>query len=345
MTRQKWILILLQVILLISVLWVNTLGAVSIGIEEIGTMIRQKITGNASPGITGEAIFWSIRLPRVLMSVIAGAALAICGAAMQGLFRNPLADPSIIGISGGAMLAAASVIILLGSMQWSVTDTSALSLLSIATFAGAVLASILIFRMSRIRGRTDVATMLLGGIAINALAGALTGLLIQVADDAQLRTLTFWTMGSLAGASWKTVLISAICLVLVLWLLLPLHKSLNALALGEQEAVYLGVNTEQVKNRIILLTALAVGGVVAFCGMIGFVGLVIPHILRLVGGSDHRYLLPASALGGALLLVWADTLSRTAAAPAEIAIGVITSLAGAPVFLALLLRRTRSNTI
>jgi iron complex transport system permease protein len=200
----------------------------------------------------------------------------------------------------------------------------------------------LIFALAREKRKTNVVTMLLAGISINALAGAATGLLTYLADDAQLRSLTFWTLGSLGGTTWKAVIFMSVATGLSLLILLRLHKSFNALALGEAEAIHLGVSVEALKKWVIFATALAVGVSVAFCGMIGFVGLVVPHIMRLWVGAEHRYLLPASALGGGLLLCWADTLSRTWAAPAEIPIGVITALVGAPVFLFLLFKQRKA---
>jgi len=288
-----------------------------------------------------EAIVWVIRLPRVLMSLLVGAGLAICGTAMQGLFRNPLADPTLIGISAGASLAAATVIVLAGPLLLRVEALVGVPLLPVATFGGAVGSTVLVFGLARDKGRTQVATMLLAGIAINALAMAGTGLLTYLADDAQLRSLTFWTLGSLGGANWTQVGWIALATVLAVLLLLPLSKAFNALSLGEVEAKHLGIPIEALKRRVVIATGLAIGASVAFCGLIGFVGLVVPHLMRLAGGAQHRYLLPATALGGALLLCGADTLSRTLVAPTELPIGIVTALAGAPIFLFLLFRQKK----
>jgi iron complex transport system permease protein len=241
----------------------------------------------------------------------------------------------------GSALAAALVIVLAGNLVFTSYTLGGMSLLTLFTFLGAVATTLLIFSLARRGKKVHVVTLLLGGIAINALAGAGTGLLTFVADDAQLRTITFWTLGSLGGASWISVIILSITTSLTLYFILPLFKSFNALSLGEEEAAYLGINTEELKRKVILFTALSIGASVAFCGMIGFVGLVVPHILRLVVGSDHRSLLPASALLGALLLCWADNLSRTLIAPAELPIGIITAICGAPVFLFLLVQRKK----
>jgi heme transport system permease protein len=321
------------------------IGSVSISFDQFISLLTNKFTGQENPTelFQQNAILWGIRLPRVLMSLFIGSSLALCGAALQGLFRNPLADPTIIGISSGAMLAAAIVIVLAGDTLFSSYSFAGLSLLSVATFVGAILVIVFIFRIAKEGKKINVMTMLLSGIAINAVAAAGTGLLTYLANDVQLRTLTFWTMGSLGGSTWYNVLIVGACTILTLIFILPLHKQFNALALGEQEAAYIGINTEKLKRRVVIFTALSVGTAVAFCGMIGFVGLVVPHILRLVGGSDHRFLLPTSALAGALLLCWADNFSRTIVAPAEIPIGIITALAGAPIFLYLLLKQKKST--
>ncbi len=345
MNKKKLTIIGLVLALVISFFVSINIGSVSISIEQFVALIGNKIMGqeNSSNLFQQNAILWGIRLPRILMSLFVGSSLAVCGAALQGLFRNPLADPSIIGISSGAMLAAALVIVLAGDTLFSAYTIAGLSMLSIATFTGAILVIIFIFKIAKEGKRINVLTMLLSGIAINAAAAAGTGLLTYLANDVQLRTLTFWTMGSLGGATWGNVTIVGVSTILTLIFILPLNKQFNALALGEQEATYIGINTEKLKRKVVFFTALSVGTAVAFCGIIGFVGLVIPHILRLVGGSDHRFLLPASALAGALLLCWADNFSRTIVSPAEIPIGIITALAGAPIFLYLLLKQKKAT--
>lgn len=341
MKHRRLILIALVVLVPLSVVLASGIGAVSISPGEWFAIVAHHIAPDG-PSVADpqkDAVLWAIRLPRVLMSALVGASLAISGTAMQGLFRNPLADPSIIGISAGAALSAAIVIVLAASISYSWYNFPGLSTLSLATFAGAVLTSILIFRIAREKRKTNVATMLLAGIAITALAGSFTGLLTYVADEAQLRSLTFWTLGSMGGSTWMSTGITLVATAIGVFGLLTLSKPLNALTLGEQEAKHIGIPVEKLKTLVLALTALLVGCSVAFCGMIGFVGLVVPHILRLLGGPDHRFLLPASALGGALLLSWADTVSRIIAAPAEIPIGIITALVGAPVFLFLLFKQ------
>jgi iron complex transport system permease protein len=340
MNKLRVTLLVLGMLLPVSLIASATIGAAPMDVSTLTSLLADQAGLSIGYDHTEQqsAVFWAIRLPRVLMSIFVGSSLAVCGAAMQGLFRNPLADPSIIGISAGGALAASLVIVLAGSFFGTAYTIGTLSLLSIATFTGAAVSTLLIFRIARKGGQTSVATMLLAGVAINALAGAFTGLMTYMADNDELRSLTFWTLGSLGGANWKNVAILALTTFVAISLILPLHKPFNAFALGEQEASHIGIATEGIKRRVILLTALGVGATVAFCGMISFIGLVVPHILRLWGSADHRFLLPASALGGAALLCWADTLARTIVAPAEIPIGIITSLAGAPFFLFLLVR-------
>jgi len=281
-----------------------------------------------------EAIFWTIRLPRVALGVLAGAALAVSGALLQGVFRNPLADPGLIGVSSGAALGAVAVIVL---------GISSLGLMTLplAAFLTGTATTFFVYRLAQRHGRTDVATLLLVGLALNAMAGAATGLLTYLADDAQLRSIVFWTMGGLGGALWETVIVAAPWIAVSLALAPRLGRALNLFALGETEARHLGIEVEQVKRAAILLSALATGTAVALVGPIGFIGLIVPHIVRLIAGPDHRLLLPACALGGASLLVLADLVARTMAAPAEVPVGLITACAGGPFFLALILRARR----
>ncbi len=288
-----------------------------------------------------EAVILSIRLPRTLLGLLVGAGLAVAGAAMQGLFRNPLADPSLIGVSAGAALAAVSVIVLGGHGLAFLTQALGPFSLPIAAFIGGLFTTLLVYRLASRDGRTSVTTLLLAGIAINALAGAGTGLLTYLADDQQLRTLTFWSMGSLGGATWPTVGSAALLIALPLLVLPLLARTLNALLLGEAEAGHLGIAVQRMQPLIVALAALAVGAAVAVSGIIGFVGLVVPHLLRLALGPDHRLLLPGAALLGGSLLLLADLLARTLVAPAELPIGILTALIGGPFFLALLLRWQR----
>ena len=307
--------------------------AASIGAMPISPL--SMLQGDLSAG--HQAVLATIRLPRVVLTVLVGAALAVSGAAMQGLFRNPLADPGLIGISSGAALAVAVVIVVAGPAS----GVFGLYGLSIAAFAGGMITCMVIFRIARISSKAaSVAYMLLAGIAINALAGAATGFLTFVSDDQQLRTLTFWTMGSLGQALWPLIAVVASVVIPAVILLICNARQLNIMLLGEQEAQHLGVNSERLKKLIVVCTALSVGAAVAASGIIAFVGLIVPHLIRLAIGPDHRILLPASALAGAVLLLAADTVARTIVAPAEMPVGIVTSLIGGPFFLWFFVRQS-----
>ncbi|WP_178091872.1 iron ABC transporter permease [Pseudomonas sp. 8AS] len=284
-----------------------------------------------------ELILGQIRLPRSLLGLAVGAVLALSGVAMQGLFRNPLADPGLVGVSGGAALGAA-IAIVGGSYLGGLPPALEPYLLSLCAFAGGLAVTALVYRFGRRDGQTHVATMLLAGVALTAMAGAGVGLFTYLADDASLRSLTFWNLGSLNGASyarlWPLLLVT---LGVAAWL--PRRAAaLNALLLGESEARHLGFDVERIKLELVLCTALGVGAAVAAAGLIGFIGLVVPHLMRLLVGPDHRVLLPASLLAGASLLLLADLVARLLLAPAELPIGIVTALLGAPFFLYLLLR-------
>jgi heme transport system permease protein len=283
-------------------------------------------------------ILSAIRLPRVILAGLVGVCLASCGTAMQGLFRNPLADPSLIGVSSGAS-AGASFVIVFGGVWLQSSSFFGLSLVAGGAFLGGFLAVLLVYRLATSTTGTSVATMLLAGIAISALAGAINSLFSFFADNDMLRRISLWQMGSLDAANWQRVSIAGIVtLALVIWL--PRQsRALNALLLGESEARHLGVNVERVKRRIILLTAMGVGTSVAVAGNIAFVGLIIPHIVRMLIGPDHRYLIPGTALAGAILLVMADGFARVVVAPAELPAGILTALLGAPFFFSLLTQK------
>lgn len=285
------------------------------------------------------AVLNSIRLPRVILAVVTGAGLAVSGALMQGLFRNPLADPTLIGVSSGGAFAAAFVIVLGATWLPGVSKMLGPWTLPLAAFLGALVITLVVYRIGAAGGFLSLPSVLLAGIALNALAMAGVGFLSYLANDEQLRNLTFWNFGSLGGATW-TMLAAVAPLALTATVAgIFLARPLNALALGESQASHLGVNVVLVKRTAIVLTALAVGSLVAATGLIGFIGLVAPHAIRLACGPDHRIVLPGAALLGAALMVIADALSRTVVAPADLPIGVLTAALGAPFFLALLLRR------
>ena len=282
------------------------------------------------------AVLWGIRLPRVLLAGLVGGGLSIAGASLQGVFRNPLADPGIIGVSGGAAFGAVIAIVL--GIEWFGLLTT-----PIFAFAAGMLTALLVYRMARFQGRTEIVTLILTGVALNAIAGAITGFMITIANSEEMRTVTFWSLGSVSGATWRTVGIVAAFSAAGLLLLPRWGQTLNLFVLGEREARHLGVDTERMRIVVIMLAALTTGASVAFTGTIGFVGLVVPHLIRLAAGPDHRLLLPASAIGGAALLIAADLVARTVAAPVELPLGVITALAGGPFFLWLLQRTRRQH--
>ena len=275
-------------------------------------------------------VLLEIRLPRVIFSAVAGAALAVTGVAMQALFRNPLAEPGLVGISSGGALGAVAAIVLTAGGFFVIAS---------AAFAGSLAATLLAYLLGR--RHPGMAGLLLAGIAVNAIAGSAIGLLTYTADDRQLRDLTFWSLGSLAGGTWQIVgFLGPWTLALLAWLCMQ-WKALNALLLGEREAAHLGYALKPLRRRLMVVIALVIGPLVAVTGGIGFVGLVVPHLVRMVLGAHHRYCLLVSAVGGALLLVLADWLARIVVVPAELPIGLVTSLVGGPFFLWLLLRMRR----
>lgn len=285
------------------------------------------------------AVFTGIRLPRVLLGACVGATLGLTGALTQGLFRNPLAEPGLVGIGSGAALAAATTIAFAGPTLAASPPWVQAIALPLAAFLGAIGCAALVHRAAVRAGRTSVTTMLLVGIALNALCFAAIGLIQAVADDAALRGLTFWLLGSLSGATWTRLAWAAPLMLVTLAAAPRLARGLDAWLLGEAEAGYLGVDGEALKRRVIDLTALGVGAAVALCGLIGFIGLVVPHLVRLWLSPLHRAVLPAAALLGAALLVGADALARVVIAPAELPVGVVTTLLGVPIFALLLWRR------
>lgn len=290
---------------------------------------------------TEQLIIRDIRLPRLLLALLVGAMLASCGTASQGLFRNPLADPSLIGVSAGASMGASLCIVFAAA----VFDIPASFLLiAISAFLGGALASFLVYRLSLGDYGTSVAMMLLAGIAVSALAGAISSFSEFYSDNEQLRRISIWQMGNLSGSSSMQRWAMFVLLGIVLFLLQINAKKLNALLLGESEARHLGVNVDGLKLLVVFLVAAGLGLSVALAGIISFIGLVVPHIMRLLVGPDLRFLIINSALGGALLLLMADTLARTVVLPTELPVGVLTALLGAPFFL-ILLRNNRQKIL
>jgi len=284
----------------------------------------------------GEAALWQVRFPRVLLGVVVGAALGCAGAVMQGVFGNPLAEPAVIGVSSGAAVGAFTVIALglTGFGTWTT---------AVAAFAGGVVTTFVVYALSRSDGRTEVVTLLLTGIAVNAVAGALIGLLTYLADDDARTAMAFWNLGSLNRASWTAVAAAAPLVAVGLLVALRHAHDLDLLALGERAARHLGLEVERVRAVLVVAAALLTAAGVAFAGIIAFVGLVVPHLVRMAAGPAHRVVLPGSALGGAVVLVLADLVARTAVAYQELPLGVLTAAVGGPFFF-WLLRRTRASS-
>jgi heme transport system permease protein len=324
----------LVVFLVLTILIGLGSGAASLGIPETLVGLKQALQGNfdSHPAI----IVGQIRLPRVLLAALIGAVLACSGAAMQGLFRNPLADPSLIGVTAGASLGGSVMIVASGALA---ADYAGLTLVSIGAFLGGLLSVLVVYKLATSANGTSVATMLLAGIAITALAGSGVNLLELYGDNEMLRRISLWRMGGLDGANWPRLSIACIVAAAVLGVLPRFATALNALLLGESEARHLGIDVAQTKLGLILCVAVGVGTAVALAGTIAFVGLIVPHMMRMITGPDHRKLLPAAALAGACLLVWADTLARLLLAPTELPVGVVTALIGVPFFISLLRKR------
>jgi iron complex transport system permease protein len=323
-------------ILVVAFLMSVGLGAVRIDPEQIIGIILHHIGIETDISFTRQqdSILWAIRLPRVITAVLVGSALSVSGAALQGMFRNPLADPGLIGVSSGAALGAVTSAALGLSFL-------GLATMPVAAFIGGMITAGIVYLVSRHQGRTEIVTLVLTGIALNTMAGAGTGLMTYISDDEQLRAVVFWSLGSLGGSTWDGVLATLPFVAAGLILVPRWGKTLNLFVLGEREAKHLGVDTERVRFNLIMLTALMTGAAVAVAGVVGFVGLIVPHIIRLIAGPDHRVLLPASALGGATLLVLADLAARTIVSPSELPLGVLTALVGGP-FLMLMMMKTRS---
>lgn len=286
-----------------------------------------------------ELVIQQIRLPRTLLALSVGAILALCGTVMQGLFRNALADPGIIGVSAGASLGAAIAIVMFGSLAELYPTFLLLGAVPLFSFMGGAMTTILVYHLGTGTNGTSVTMMLLAGVAISALAGAGLGLMNYYADDQALRDLSLWTMGSLAGANWLGILLSFITLVILFLLFYKDANKMDALLLGESEAKHLGISVQSLKKKLILLTAVGVGVTVSLSGMIGFIGLIVPHLGRMLIGPSHKTLLPVSMVIGALLLLVSDMLARTIVAPLDMPVGIITALIGAPFFMYLLVKQ------
>ncbi|MFB7297672.1 FecCD family ABC transporter permease [Streptomyces rubiginosohelvolus] len=324
----------LSLALLAGCLLSAAIGAYNIPLGDVLSSVQHRIgLGGQALDRVGESVLWNVRLPRVALAVLVGASLGCAGALMQGVFGNPLAEPGVIGISAGAAVGAVASIALGLTFfgNWTIT---------VFAFIAGLATVLLVYALSRSGGRTEVVTLILTGIAVNAFAGALIGLFIFFADNAQITQITFWQLGSLSQATWPKVLAVLPCALAGL-LIAPFYsRKLDLLALGERPARHLGVDVERLRIVLVLVVALLTAAAVAVAGIISFVGLLVPHLLRMANGPGHRFLVPGSALGGALVLVAGDLAARTVAAPAELPLGVLTALFGSPFFF-WLLRRTR----
>jgi len=342
--RRRLILIGLAVTLALACVAACTIGALDIPTDHVIAALLAHVGMPLPVDVAPfeDAALFSIRLPRVALGIGVGATLGISGAALQALFRNPLADPGLIGVSGGAACGALGWIVLGATLPaW----THFAFAMPMAAFTTGLAATAGVYVVGRAQSRTDIATLLLAGLAINALTTAIVGYLTYLGTDAQLRALTFWLLGGLGGATWNQIWPVLLLIAASGIGFASLARGYDLLALGETSAVHLGLHVESVRRLTILFTALGVGASVALTGIIGFVGLAAPHLVRLMGGPSHRFVLPGSALMGALLVVLADLLARIAVSPAELPIGVVTSALGAPFFIWLLRRRMRETTL
>jgi len=321
---------LLAVLLLVSIPWACTIGYVDIPLGGVVRALSRPLDSSLS---RQDIIILDVRLPRVILAALVGGALALSGCTMQGLFKNPMASPYILGISSGAAFGAALATLLGGGLALGVFA------IPLSAFLFSTIAVFTVYLIARRDGTTPVETLLLAGIAIGLFFSAAVSFLKYVADESDLRTIVFWLMGGLWASNWQSVAVVAAPIVITSIALTFLARRLNVMVLGEEHALNLGVNVERLKTVLLLFASLLASSAVCFVGIVGFVGLIVPHVMRLIVGPDHRVLLPCSALGGGLFLVWADTVARTIAAPTEVPVGIITGLLGSVFFVFLLRRR------
>ena len=330
------LIVVLGFILFISMMAAILVGSVGITPSIIFEVLfyKLRIVSEISATKAQHIILWDIRVPRVLLAAIVGAALAISGAAIQALVKNSIADPYILGVSSGASVGATSVLLLGAFSMFGVYA------LSVAAFLGAVVAVTVVFFLARVGGRTSVMRLLLAGIAVSMIFSAMTNFMLMLSkDQGGIQAVMHWMLGSLAGAKWSNIFIPAIVLIGVFLLLMFSYRQLNALLLGDETATTMGVNVERFRIFVIVIVALLTGVVVAVSGSIGFVGLIVPHIVRMLVGSNYKVVLPFSAVVGAIFILWADLGARVAIAPEEMPIGIITALCGGPFFIWMLRRQ------
>lgn len=335
----KYIVVLL-VLLVVSVIFGVSLGSTTTSPSMVVKVLLSHIPGLSAwfsaPETTADAIIYKIRLPRVILALFVGAALAVAGAALQGLLRNPLAEPYTIGVASGASVGAALVIIFIGG------EVFGAALLPFAAFLGAFLTGLLVYRLALVNGHMAVETLILAGVVMSSFMSAILSYMLTLAGE-NLQQVIYWLMGSLGLRGSEYFIYTLPLLLAGIFLLCLYGRDLNILTFGEETAGQLGISVERTKRIILLLAALLTGIAVSLAGTIGFVGLIIPHLVRLMLGPDHRVLLPVSALGGGIFLIWADLVARVAAAPVELPVGVVTAFLGAPFFLYLLRKRKRSG--
>ncbi|WFB67729.1 iron ABC transporter permease [Chryseobacterium sp. WX] len=336
-----YLIISAVLLIIIAVLSLNT-GVYDFGENSPFRALWQLIKEDPGLSLSDKYVIWDVRAARIIMAILVGSMLSVSGTSLQGLFKNPLATGDLIGLTSGATLLAAIAIVLGGHFKEYLPEAVQFSLVGIAAFIGSFLSMMLVYRISTSGGKTNVVMMLLTGVAITAIGFSITGFLIYISKDEQLRDLTFWNLGSLAAATWPKNIILAIVITIAYIILLPKGKALNAMMLGEKDAQHLGINVERLKKQIIITVALMVGTCVAFSGTIGFVGLIVPYILRLLFKSNYVFILPLSAMCGSILLLTADTFSRSIVAPSELPIGILTALMGGPIFIAILVKFKKS---
>ncbi|MCC5919984.1 MAG: iron ABC transporter permease [Cyclobacteriaceae bacterium] len=322
-------------LLLFLVILASQMGVLQVSFEEMGLAMSKSIGWHSEELTARERAWLNIRLPRIALALLVGTALACSGAGMQAIFRNPLVEPGLVGVSAGAALFAAVALVFLQEMSLFNDHFINYYILPVAAFLGGLLATWLIYKLGK---GQSIALFILAGVAVNAACGALIGLVVFHADDTALRSFTFWNLGDLSGASWGALTLITPLILISAGYLYRQHRAYDALAMGDRQAFHLGVDVEKVRKRSIFFVALAVGSAVAIAGAIGFIGLVVPHLVRLVFGPSHRYLILFSALLGSSLLLLADTYSRTAVQPGELPVGIVTAMLGAPFFIYLIKR-------
>jgi len=332
--NPKIVAVVLLIAFVIVIFNALSTGAYTIRLGELIRVLFQGPARDASGDSVAHAVFWNVRLPRVTLAIVVGASLAVAGVVMQGIFRNPLAEPATVGVSGGAAVGAV-IAITLGLSRITLG-------VQVFAFIGGTLATAVVYGLSRVDGKTDIVTLILTGIAINALSGALIGLAVFVADDDQIRTVTFWSLGSLGLATWRAVAMVLPLAIIGIAMSTRFSRTLDLMSLGDRPAEHVGVPVERVRLQTIAIIGLLASSAVAATGIIAFVGLIVPHILRLAMGPKHRDLLWSSALLGAIVTLLADLAARTLLSPAELPLGVLTALIGAPFFL-WLLRKMRTG--